>query len=342
MFYLFVYIIYYIIYYMSNLTKYNNTYVILEKNYKIYNPKIHDLLNIYFNQYYIIKYLNKDDAITFINNNSKNNIKIIFYFQNMPNFGNNLLEFIKNKIDLKCNIFFFTFDFWIRNPSEFKFFITNIYKASNYKVFSFAYNLEQINHFHNINYDLYKNNIIFNNIWCSYESSFLDFNKIPINKLFISGAITSNYPERQQISTFNNIIIYSYNNSDVKNNTDNYNIELNKYIACFSSSVYITSLTTNKYENTHTILQKNFEILASGSLLVVPLDEEKYLNDIGLYHKENCYLIDFNKNIQEQINYIFNNLEIINKIRFNGYTYSKDKFNSYLKFIEINNIIQKN
>jgi hypothetical protein len=328
---------------MSNITKYNNTYVLLEKDYKIYNPKIHDLLNIYFNQYYIIKYLNKDEVITFINNNNNNNIKIIFYFQNMPNFGNSLLEFIKNKIDLKCNIFFFTFDFWIRNPSEFTLFIKNIYKASNYKVFSFANNLEQINFYHKKIYALYKSNIIFNNIWCSYDSSFVDFNKNPINKLFISGSITSNYyPDRQKISNFKNIIIYSYNNSDVKNDTNNYNIELNKYIACFSSSVYVKSFTTNKYENTHAILQKNFEILASGSLLVVPLDEEKYLNEIGLYHKKNCYLINFKQNIQKQINYIFNNLEIINIIRLNGYNYSKEKFNSYLKFIEINNIIQNN
>jgi len=329
---------------MSILNKYNNTYVLLEKNYNIYNPKIHDLLNIYFIKHYCIKYMTKEEAINFININNNNNIKIIFYFQNMPNFGNEILNFLNNKKNLESNIFIFTFDYWVRGPNEFSKFILKIFKTINYKVFTFAENIEYLNYFHNKDYNLYKNNIICNNIWCSYNSSFIEFNKNPIMKLFLSGAVSNNYPERKNILKYNNVINYKYNKNDVNNNNNNYNQELNKYIACFSSSVYVKSLKSNQLKNTHDILQKSFEILSSGSLLVCPLIEESYLNKIGLYHKKNCYLIDFNKNIQNQINNIIHNKykNIFDKIRLNGQEYAKNKLNSYLKFIEINNIIQNN
>ena len=52
-----------------------------KKNYKIYNPKIHDLLNIYFKEFNNL-YLTADEAITFIKNNNKLNVKIIFYYHN--------------------------------------------------------------------------------------------------------------------------------------------------------------------------------------------------------------------------------------------------------------------
>lgn len=316
-----------------------NTFVLLEKNYSIYNPKIHDLLNIYFNDYYSIKYVSKNEAFTFIESNNNKNIKIIFYFQNMPNFGNDVLNFI-NKKNINSKIFIFTFDFWIRSPNEFSKFILNIFKAKNHKVFTFAENIKQLNHYHKVNYNLYKNNIICKNIWCSYNLSFIKFNDNPIMKLFISGAITHNYPERKEIIKYNNIIKYNYNNNDVNNNNNNYNNELNKYIACFSSSVYVKSLTSNKLENTHAILQKNFEILSSGSLLVVPKIEEPYLNKYKLYDNKNCYCIDFNKNIQQQINHIINNKNKFDAIRLNGQKYAKNNLNSNSKFIEINNIIQ--
>lgn len=319
-----------------------NTFVLLEQNYSIYNPKIHDLLNIYFTNHYSIKYVSKNEAITFIESNNNNNIKIIFYFQNMPNFGNDVLDFINKKKNIFSKIFIFTFDFWVRPPDDFSKFILNIFKAKNYKVFTFAENIKQLNHYHNKNYNVYQNNIFFNNIWCSYNSSFIEMNKNPLMKLFISGAITENYPQRQEIIKYKNIVKYEYNKNDIINNNEHYNKELNKYIASFSSSVYVKSLTTNKLENTHVLLQKIFEILFSGSLLVVPKIEEPYLNKYKLYHYKNCFFIDFNSNVQEQINYILNNKNLIDKIRLNGQEHAKNNLNSYSKFIEINNIIQNN
>lgn len=324
---------------MNNLIKYENTYVILQKDYKIYNSKIHDLLNIHFKKNYCIKHLTIKEVFLFIESNNDINVKIIFYFQNMPNFGNDILDFI-NKKNILSKVFIFTFDFWVREPNDFYKFILEIFKAKNYKVFTFAENIEQLNYYHNRNYNVYQNNIFFNNIWCSYNSSFIKYNDNPLMKLFISGAISNNYPERQEIIKYKNIITYKYNKNDIINNNDHYNKELNKYIACFSSSVYVNSLTTNKLENTHALLQKNFEILSSGSLLVVPKIEEPYLNKYKLYHCKNCFFINFNINIQEQINYILNNKNLIDKIRLNGKEHAKNNLNSYSKFIEIDNIIQ--
>ena len=106
---------------------------------------------------------------------------------------------------------------------------------------------------------------------------------------------------------------------------------LSNYIANFTSS----------FKNSHCILMKVFEIISSGSLLLYPKREEKYLKEIGLIDRENCFLIDFNKNIQEQINFVLakENREYINKIRKNGYEYSKVYNNSLLmnKFLNLIN-----
>jgi protease II len=69
---------------------------------------------------------------------------------------------------------------------------------------------------------------------------------------------------------------------------------LSKYITCFTSSVH----------DTHCILMKVFEILSSGSILIYPKKEEEYIQNIGLVDRKNCFLINFNENIQEQINFV--------------------------------------
>jgi hypothetical protein len=86
--------------------------------------------------------------------------------------------------------------------------------------------------------------------------------------------------------------------------------------------------------NTNMILLKTFEILASGSLLLMPLTEEKYLSEIGLINKVNCILLDFEKDLNEQINDILNinNRDYVNNIRYNGYIHAKNNLNTENKF----------
>ena len=114
---------------------------------------------------------------------------------------------------------------------------------------------------------------------------------------------------------------------------------LNKYLACFASSVHPFTY------NTHYILAKVFEILGSGSLLVYPKREEEYMNKIGLFHMEHYYSIDLLKNdtsIQNEIDFILDekNRNLINKIRLSGHNYAKLNFNSEKKYNELINIIR--
>jgi hypothetical protein len=116
-----------------------------------------------------------------------------------------------------------------------------------------------------------------------------------------------------------------------------YSKMLNSYLCCFASSVYVFNKSIAHSNNTHLILQKVFEILASGSLLLYPLSEKQYIKRIGLIHKNNCYLIDFTKNVQKQINQILNpiNLPHINRIRYNGHLHAINNLSSHKKYSEI-------
>lgn len=56
--------------------------------------------------------------------------------------------------------------------------------------------------------------------------------------------------------------------------TQRFNVVLNKYFVCFSSSIYVPVKGKCRRHNTQTILLKTFEILATGSLLVMPTTEK--------------------------------------------------------------------
>lgn len=304
------------------------------------NNKSHDIFNNYIKKKYKELKIDKiNDLIDFLKNNDNNSIKIICYFQTSTknNYFLNELGFHLNKNKYLCEFIFFTFDFWSLDHSFFK--------VNKYKVICFARNIEQLNVYHNFNFTKYKENIIFINYWCCYNTSFIKFNENPIKKLLLSGAMyKQHYPERRRLLRLNIVANYKHtgyrkiDNLD-KQNIQTYNLELNKYFACFSSSVYVKSLTSNKSENTHAILLKTFEILAAGSLLVMPLKEEEYIKEIGLENMINCYLIDFSKDIQSQINYIFENIELFNKIRREGQIHAKENLNSTKKIEELKSLI---
>ena len=131
-----------------------------------------------------------------------------------------------------------------------------------------------------------------------------------------------------------NLISLGKNSNDITSTDYLYNKRLNSYFACFSSSVYFWN------KNTHIILLKTFEILGSGSLLVMPMKEKKYILNIGLKHMHNCYLIDFSKNLDNQINYIFSNIDLFNRIRKNGRLHAIKHLNENKMINEIKHIIE--
>ena len=194
--------------------------------------------------------------------------------------------------------------------------------------------LEQLNYFHNYDYTPYKNNLITKNIWSSYDTSFLNLNLKPIKKILISGGLCGSYPERIQMSKMENIDILKRNIYTHANNNE-YNNILNKYIASFTSTVYAYNLTEKKICPTDILLLKTFEILASGSLLIMPLREENKLKEIGLINNINCKLIDMRADIQQQINKILNDDTILD-IRKNGQNFAKDNLTSEKKLFELN------
>lgn len=315
-----------------------NITVILYKNKLLYNSKSHSILNEYFTKYYNILNLYEYETIEFIKNNNNSKNKIILYFDNnMDNYHINIMNFIQNNI-IDSSIYFILFDWWKINfpdHDEQNYFISNIFKASNYKVITFSYNVDQLNEFHGIDYNSYKNNIININLWTAYDLAFSDFNPTPKEKVLVSGQIYEiHYPERSKILLMNNVEQYDYNSNDINNLSNNYNKILNSYLCCFTSSVYIYNSTHNKIVNTNMILLKTFEILASGSLLIMPLTEEKFLVEIGIINQENCILIDFDKDLNNQINTILNinNRDYINNIRYKGYVHAKNNLNTEIKF----------
>lgn len=320
--------------------------VILKKNVSLCNLKIHSILTEYFSKYYNILNFDEYETIEFINNNNNNETKIILYFDiKMDSYHVNITNFIQNNL-INSKIYFIVFDWWKINfpgHDEQNYVISNIFKANNYKVITVAYNVEQLNEFHGINFNPYKNNIINFNFFSAYDLAFSAFNNNPIEKILVSGQIYEiHYPERSKMLLMKNIEQYYYNVNDINSKTNNYNKILNNYLCCFTSSVYIYNSYQNKIVNTHMILYKTYEILASGSLLLMPLTEEKYLAQIGLINNENCILLDFNDDLNIQINNILNinNRDYINNIRYKGYIYVKNSLNTENIFNELKKILE--
>lgn len=325
----------------------NTKYFLLqEKNVKSYNDKCNDLINLYFIKKFLLVEINIENIENFFCNIINPTI-ILYYYHGFTPFINKILNVMNNYKNENIKLYIFTFDYWYYQDNslfniEYNKYINNVFKATNYKVICFANDIDELNFFLDYDYSHYKDNIIFNNIWSCYKTSFCEFNQKPIQKLLISGSrATSYYKERSIIAGIKSeyIEIYNKNMNDIKTINNNYNKTLNKYFSSFTSSVHIPVKNKSEFTNTHVILLKTFEILASGSLLVMPISEEKYIEKIGLKHNINCYLIDFNKNLNEQINYIFQNYDYYNNVRLKGNVYAKEHLNSEKKYIEIKNIL---
>lgn len=324
-----------------------NNISVISKNINLLNIKAHSLLTVYFKKYYNTYMFNEIDSIEFIKKNNTQSNTIIWYIDNIiDDYHINILNYIKN-LEIKSKIFIFTIDWWkIPDPGREKqhYFISNVFKCNNYKVITFAYNIEQLNEFNNEDYTPYKNNIISINLWSAYDIAFTNYNENPIEKILISGQTNEQcYPERYKMTFAENIIVHKYNTSDIHSNDNNYNKILNNYLCCFTSSVYLYNKDNIK-KNTHMLLLKIFEILASGSLLVVPSTEIEFLAKIGLKNGEHYLAIDFDKNLNDQINWLLDPIhrDYINKNRYNGYIFCKNNLTTDKKFNEIKNIIENN
>ena len=309
----------------------------------IFNIKSHDLLTYYIPNHagYKLLSLNGKEAVNFIKKNNKIDTKIIVYLQGGgPNyeFYTHIVNFL-SKTKIHCYITIFTFDWWFRPLSKnHNSLMKLIFKTNNYRVITLANSVNKIYEFHNLSYMNYASNIICNNFWSCYNSSFVPFNNSPEKKILVSGATNKlHYPERNKLLNLANIVYPTVNREKHQNSKNSlYNELLNKYIACFASSVYVFNAKLQNITNTHLIILKTFEILASGALLVQPEIEVPYLEkQLGLIKGKHYLTIDFDKeNIQEQIDSILEHPHI-NEIRKSGKDFAKENLTSEKKYLEL-------
>lgn len=317
-------------------------YILLyNENHTLLNQKSHTIIK-YFYKKKKLKILDFEKIKLFLENNKNSKLVIFFYIYINWEFGYKLINFIKNEMINKNNkIFIFTDDYW-NTGSNMKY-LNSIFDTKNkYKVFTFAHSINNLLTYCADSSEYKKrirkcsNDIIYFNFWCCYNDLHIKENHKPINKLCISGRTWDKvYTPRYLLSKLKNCVTINHQgfgqlNINEKNlddyyknvNIDPYSLELNKYIACFSSSVY----------GTHVILLKTYEILETGSLLVLPLSEKKYIEEIGLIDRHNCWLIDFNKDLQIQVDEILNpnNRYLVDVVRRNGHSHSKKLKESYL------------
>lgn len=316
----------------------------------IYNVKCHDLLNIHMknsNRFTIFHMKTIAEFEEYVENNNNSNVVAIIYYclQQYP-ITLPLMQKIASydSTKLKLKILVLTYDYWHNGFTKpYLNSIKFLHTPKNHYVHSFAENLEQLGLYHNVNYTPYKDKYIFLNLWSCYNSSFVKFNDNPIQKIAISGNKDRNtYSERHILTQKAKKDKRIVNLQFVRNNDLSYNERLNQYICCFSSSVRVRSIITRsrKYYNTHLIILKYFEILASGSLLLCPDTEEIQLNRFGIYNNINCIMTPM-KSIDEKIDYILNpeNREEIDKIRKAGQEIARTQLNSKNKFDEFLSVL---
>jgi hypothetical protein len=332
-------------------------YVFFCKGYHNILEKCHDLVSYHFpraENFTIKKDIEVSWVLDFIERNKANkDVAIIFYSQQRLPYEIEILDKLSqyDPKTFRLKIFFFTFDFWIhRNsrPNDFTKYVTiyntalrKLFQAKNHYVFTFCRSLSELNKFRGVDYSPYANRILFNtNVWCVYRQAIVPFNEHPEPKIFVSGCIHNvYYPERfllRKKAIKDTDIILSVKNPSQRYNDDFYTQELNKYLCAFASSVHFICAATKKVANTHIILQKVFEILASGSLLLCPKTEEPYLNEIGLVDGVNMKIVDMNSFdvVKAEILHPANR-KIIDGIRLAGYKLAQEKFTSEKKFQEI-------
>lgn len=310
----------------------------------------------YFKYTRSLEYFHNDELFKTININplvfdkfleekkkNKNIIKILYFVYDTTE----VEKIIKLSVSLPSNIKIFVVSFsdWWHNenyPSSLEFFIKNVFYYDNIR-YIVCTDYKTLGSFLNINMEKYKKNIISWDMHNCYDKCIIPINNNPINKILISGNISNlGYPERYQLLKFNNV--EKKEMSETKwTSEDEYAKYLNNYICCFSSSVYPINLTTNTNSNTHLILLKTYEILGSGSLLLMPLTEKSYLENIGLFDNVNCMLINMedDKKIQEKLDYIINpnNRELIDRIRIAGQNHGKNNLNSKVKYEMLRKLI---
>ena len=180
-----------------------------------------------------------------------------------------------------------------------------------------------------------------------YDLAKLELNLYPINKILLSGANPDSltYPDRHRLSNLlkyipTKIDVFKPHWTEIANqvasNGNPYSQILNKYVACFYSGVYHT--------DSNFVLLKIYEILGSGSLLLLEKKSKGLCDKLGLIENEHYLTIDMDGSKESIIEKINNVLDIktsekVYNIRKQGrefchknldYNFAKNKFFSFI------------
>lgn len=276
----------------------NNIYNVNEKMFAI--PIFNE--NFEYIQYNDITSLSKKFK------NKEKNINLIIVL--LDNYG----KFIENNIDfilINKHIRFFIHEndihFLASKPNAYKrYMLLRDKLIENEHIYILAYYWYHYSKLYNIN----KNNLI-----CFprfvINNNILNINYSAFNKILLTGSCSSYYPMRRYLKSLNNPNVDILTLEEKITGLDYYKY-LNKYLCSFTCC-------SNK--NTPYIINKFFEIPASGCLLLA-YDEyvKEELKELGFVDNINYISCD-KSNLIDKINFIINpeNIDKINEIRKNGY-----------------------
>lgn len=346
---------------MTDSSSINPKYILI--NWKKYKPPYHlkeldEFLNMLNNNpLFIFMDFNYTYEITeFIDTNLKNNLSLFFplvgRIHNLTNLeiaNNEMIEclnYIKTLENTTLKFYFTPQDVFLCKNNELLFKTLYPLQSNNIKI---IVNLTDLSDYNNENIILdslpfthnrgklpeIKNptEILFCPMNYAYSKAFIKFNPNPINKIALSGCFekscNSPYYKRELLHNklskypiFYNRIIGNRNErtpKSIHDSANTFSLKLNKYLANIYTGVFNF--------NNSIILLKFFEILASGSLLVVPEEYETLCTKLNL--KKNVHYKTINiQNNQKMLETIKNILnpkyrKIINKMRKNGQKFCK-------------------
>lgn len=185
----------------------------------------------------------------------------------------------------------------------------------------------------------------------AYQRSFIPFNKNPINKVAIGGVLKfskiNNKPYYVQRTKYIKMLkkysdIFKRIHPDGRQRLPKYdedpaiefNITLNQYLGNIYTSIFGFNVSL--------VLLKLFEILASGSLLIISNKERGICRKLGLKKKIHYMPLDNDNEIRivKELKYILDpkNRNKIDEIRKNGQKFCQENLNvdfMYNKFIDI-------
>ena len=291
-------------------------------------------LNVNEKQFITINnYINSDDILlvedTKLDNleNYRNIKNIIVLLDNYGKFIEKNINFIKNNKDIR---------FYIHENDLHK----NNSKPNAYNRYMLLRSsLEKLEHVYILAYYWY----FYKNLYNINENNLIKFPKFVVKtnifevktnvklKILLSGSISNYYPMRKYIYGLNHQYVDRLDHS-ANVTGENYIKYLSEYLCCF---------TCCSTRNTPYIINKFFEIPASGSLLLA-YDEwvKDGLKEIGFIDGEN-YISCNKENLIEKIEWICNeqNRDEVDRIRKNGNELVKNNHTDECRYKFILNII---